>query len=176
MFAGLVKLSLGDQHSMILKQDGSVWSTGTVIGTGKSFRGTTNRFAQLIPSDATAVAAGSQYSMVLMKDGSVWTAGANLYGQLGDGSQINHATFTKVVSGSVTAIDAGAFHSMALKEDGSVWIAGSNEHGQLGDPSIEHQTTFVRLFQFASGADTHFIYRVSHFRITCYYFFVLVFC
>ena len=41
MLAVVVRLALGDQHSMILKQDGSVWSAGYneygQLGVGSAF-------------------------------------------------------------------------------------------------------------------------------------------
>ena len=53
-------------------------------------------FMQVISSGAQAVAAGNWHSMVLKLDGSFWGTGANLYGQLGDGSTVGTNTFVQV--------------------------------------------------------------------------------
>ena len=76
--------SLGSSHSMVLKQDGSVWGTGcNKYGQlGEGLTTDTRSFVQIIPSDAIAVATGNYYSMVLKQDGSVWATGRNTYGQL----------------------------------------------------------------------------------------------
>lgn len=78
MFAGYV----GVDHSIALKQDGSVWTTG-VDWYGQL--GVDNfTFEQVISGNAVALDAGIAHSVALMNDGSVWTTGLNRYGQLGD--------------------------------------------------------------------------------------------
>ena len=58
MLAGFVTLALGNHHSMILKQDGRVWSTGCnklgQLGAGAMLRSFNFVWASL--SDAKAVA------------------------------------------------------------------------------------------------------------------------
>ena len=77
IFVDFARLSLGDQHSIIVKLDGSVWSTGDnkygQLGTGATVDSYT--FVWSFTNDATAVAAGSFHSVVLKQDGSVWAAG-----------------------------------------------------------------------------------------------------
>ena len=91
MFAGFARLALCDQHSIILKQDGSVWSTGFnedgQLGDGSIIDKV--KFTHVFSGDAKAVAAGNDHSLVLKRDGSVWTTGQNVHGQLGDGSKEN---------------------------------------------------------------------------------------
>ena len=67
MLAGYAALSLGDQHSVVLQDDGSVWSTAiTLRGDVASLRGVTiEPFRQVIPSHASVAAAGIAFSMVL---------------------------------------------------------------------------------------------------------------
>ena len=67
MLAGsIVALALGDRHSMILKQDGSVWSTAmnsrdVMIPS----HNVSTHFVQTVSSSATAVDAGTSFSIVL---------------------------------------------------------------------------------------------------------------
>ena len=141
MLADVVRLALGDQHSMILKQDGSVWSTPIHL-RGLAYGD--NRFAQVILSGATAVAAGTGFSMVLKQDGSFWAMGRNYHGQLGDGTRMRQDKFffVQAIPGA-KAIAAGASHSMVLTQEGSVSLAGSNKYGQLGDGSkVVYMTKF----------------------------------
>ena len=64
--------------------------------------------------------------------------GANVYGQLGDGTT-NTAFFPEqIVASGVTAIAAGRQHSLFLKGDGSLWGIGWNYYGQLADGSLRN--------------------------------------
>ena len=90
----------GTTHSMVLKQDGSVWATGSndkgQLGDGSAT--SSHIFVKVIAGGAKAVAAGDGHqSMVLKNDGSVWAAGENHDGRLGDGSTTNRDSFVQVV-------------------------------------------------------------------------------
>ena len=132
-------VAAGGGHSMVLKQDGSVWSTGrNEFGQlGNGLKNGCKSFTLVISGHATAIAAGTKHSLVVMEDGGVWAAGVNQYGQLGDGSTYQRNTFVQVISGGAAVAAAGKDHSMVLKHDGSVWTAGFNGYGQLGaDPQL----------------------------------------
>ena len=149
MFSGveLAAAAGGEIHSMVLKQDGSVWAAGRNANgqLGDGSNADRNRFLKVIHFGVVGVAAGGYHSMVLKQDGSVWATGWNKYGQLGDGSATDCATYVQVVSGGAKAIGAGSRHSMMLKQDGSVWATGYNEYGQLGDGSKTNRNAFVEV-------------------------------
>ena len=152
-----VRLALGDQHSLILRQDASVWSTGYnehgQLGDGSTVDNF--EFVCTYLRDAKAVAAGNDHSMALKLDGSVWTSGRNAHGQLGDGSTIDKNAFVQVISSGSQAVYAGRDYSMVLKKDGSVWATGRNNHGQLGDKTTTSRQSFVPVFTgFSSSAKT----------------------
>lgn len=80
-----------------------------------------------------AVACGTGHSLILLNDGTVWGCGANEYGQLGDGTGVNHRIPVKIPGlMNITAIACGPNFSLALKKDGTVWGWGFNENGLLG--------------------------------------------
>ena len=158
-------VTAGGDHSMVLKQDGSVWATGWnqygQLGDGS--REQRVDYTQVVSSGATLVAAGSQHSLMLKLDGSVWSTGNNEYGQLGTGSTGNSLVFMQVILDGATSIAAGDFQSMVLKQDGSVWATGSNRQGiQFGDGSTEIKTTFVKLAIFGNGSLNHYVYLDSY--------------
>jgi hypothetical protein len=88
---------------------------------------------QIVASNVAAIAAGWHHSLFVKNDGSLWAMGANLSGQLGDGTYNQTNRPKQIVASNVTAIAAGYFHSLFLKSDGSLWAMGNNASGQLGD-------------------------------------------
>ena len=100
IFAEYGRLALGDQYSMILKQDGSVWSTAVVksgdTSSSRASRRAGKVFVQVIPSGARAVAAGNSFSLVVKKGGMLWATGRNYNGQHGDGTKLKKESHTFV--------------------------------------------------------------------------------
>ena len=102
----------GHAHSILVKEDGSVWTTGH-NAHGQLGDGTTtdqHSFVEVEFHGAKAVAAGYGTSMVLAYDGNVWAAGWNFYGQFGDGSTGFKKVFENVARlRKITASLAPAF-------------------------------------------------------------------
>lgn len=132
-----IQVSAGDNHSIALKNNGTVWTWGkndyAQLGDG-----TTNNSS--IPtqvggiSDVVQVSAGVCHSLVLKSDGSVYAWGDNSVGQLGNETVSRSAYPLKVVGlNNVVKILAGDYSSFAVKDDGTVYSWGSNANGQLGD-------------------------------------------
>ena len=103
------RLGLGNQHSIIVKRDGSVWSAGAndygQLGFGPPDGSL--KFVRTFVIGAKGVAVGDDHSMILKEDGSVWGTGQNVYGQLGDGSRIGKRAFVQVLSSDAVAVCAG---------------------------------------------------------------------
>ena len=147
-------VAAGDLHSIVLRIDGSVWTTGRnhhgQLGDGS----TADRkyYVKVMFSGAEDVAAGAYHSLVAQEDGSVWSTGGNDYGQLGDGSAADRTIYVKVVKGGAKAVAAGGRYSMMLKQDGSVWATGCNLSGQLGDGSTTNRNVFVEVISAGAKA------------------------
>ena len=140
ILAGLVGLAPGTFHTVLVRQDGSVWSTGVNSDVRSE------RFVQLIPNGATAAAAGNYYSMVLKEDGRVWVTGKNARGELSifGGSKTSMRTFSLVkIIVDAKVVAAGTYHSMILTQEGFVWVTGWNKYGQLGDGSTNDRNRFI---------------------------------
>jgi alpha-tubulin suppressor-like RCC1 family protein len=137
----VVKVSIGDSHTMILKSDGTLWATGSnfygELGDGT----TTGRSTpEQIMSGVSSVSAGSGFTMILKTDSTLWATGWNPYGQLGDGTTSSRLTPVLVMSGT-KAVSAGSSHTMIIKTDGTLWATGSNGQGQLGDGTTTDRNT-----------------------------------
>jgi hypothetical protein len=114
--AEVAAIAAGDNHSVALKQD------GTVVAWGDNSWGQTTVPAGL--SGVFAVAAGFQFTVALKSDGTIAAWGFNWDGE------------TDVPAGlaGVKAIAAGGGHSLALKTDGTVVAWGNNFIGQTAVP------------------------------------------
>ncbi|MBM4165070.1 MAG: tandem-95 repeat protein, partial [Lentisphaerae bacterium] len=149
--SGVTAIAAGDSHTVALKADGSVWAWGYNV-YGQLGNGTNT--ASYVPvqvsglsSGVTAIAAGGNHNVALKDDGTLWAWGFNMYGQLGDGTNINRRTPVQVsvLTNGVTAIAAGNTHTLALKADGSLWAWGDNAWYQLGDGSTTTRRTPVQV-------------------------------
>ena len=96
---------------MMLKQDGSVWTTGTNYVGQLGDQASQNRmaFKEVIAEGGVAIAAGVSHSIVLKEDGSLWATGRNYQGQLGDGTKVRKGTFVfvRMIPGA-NAVAAGS--------------------------------------------------------------------
>ncbi|MBF0621606.1 MAG: peptidylprolyl isomerase [Magnetococcales bacterium] len=129
-------------HSLLLKEDGSVWVWGN-NGIGQLGLGSDENIYQPTRlwslSDIAAIDAGDYFSAALDSAGYVWSWGHNQYGQLGLGSDVSKKLTPSKIStlSGVQAISVGSNYMLALKQDGTVWGWGRNDQGQLGqDPGI----------------------------------------
>ncbi len=153
VFPGIVigeitAVSAGASHSLVLMEDGSVYSWGAnsdgQLGTG----GTLESHVPVRVRDLTGsgylegivdIAAGNGFSLALAEDSTVYAWGTNDFGQLGDGTILPSSLPVRVVDSSgtsslsrIVAISAGSFGCLALDVSGGIWSWGSNREGALG--------------------------------------------
>jgi alpha-tubulin suppressor-like RCC1 family protein len=134
--SGMTAVACGEEHSLALKSDGTVWAWG-VNEYGQLGDGTKN--SHYTPAKVSGltnvidVAAGRFHSLALKTDGTVWGWGYNGQDELGDATTNEKNTPIKISNLSgIIAIAAGNAHSLALKSDGTVWSWGANYYGELG--------------------------------------------
>jgi alpha-tubulin suppressor-like RCC1 family protein len=138
--SNVVSVAGGDQHSLAVRSDGTVWAWGN-NGWGQLGNGTYTR--SLTPTqvsgltNVTAIAAGSLHNLALKADGTVWAWGFNYFGQVRIGPSGNRGNVLSPVPVAgltgITAVAAGGDTSFALKSDGTVWAWGYDGQGQLGN-------------------------------------------
>ena len=138
--SNIVSVDGGDQHSLALKSDGTVWAWGN-NGWGQLGDGGYTRSLTPIQvpglTNVTAIAAGSLHNLAVKSDGTVWAWGFNYFGQVrigksGDRGNVLSPTQVKGLAG-VTAVAAGGDTSFALKSDHTVWAWGYDGQGELGN-------------------------------------------
>ena len=130
-------LSLGDYHSGVIAQDGSLYMWG-VNDFGQIGDGTTkNRYKPTkILDHVVSVSLGDYYSGAITQDGSLYMWGSNVYGQIGDGTTEDRYKPTKILD-HVIAVSLQTGNSGAITQDGSLYMWGSNVYGEIGDGTEE---------------------------------------
>ncbi len=131
-----VKMSNGDNHTLAIKADGSLWGWGAndYYQLGLGVTGNKNTPQRIgTANDWVAVAASSYHSLALKADGTLWAWGENSVGQLGTNSTTDAMVPTQVgTATNWSKIAAGGLVSMAIKTDGTLWVWGDGVLG-FGD-------------------------------------------
>ncbi len=138
-------VSSGNEHSMILKTDDTLWAVG---GNAEGQLGNNSTDNALHPvkvmTEVKQVSANGTHTIILEKNGTLWAVGNNEFGQLGDGTTNDGWTPVKVkeknpgggVARAMTEVDqisAAGARTMIVKKNGSLWAVGFNRFGQMGD-------------------------------------------
>ncbi|MBN1630090.1 MAG: S-layer homology domain-containing protein [Thermoleophilia bacterium] len=142
-------ISVGGEHMLALKTDGSLWAWGGNSAGQLGDGTTTNRDEPIrigTETDWVAVSAGHSYSLALKGDGTLWSWGYNSDAQLGDGTREDkHVPGRVGISNKWRAVTAGYAHSMAVQADGTLWAWGDGSVGQLGDGTTERRRVPTRV-------------------------------
>ncbi|KAH7689591.1 CBR-RAN-3 protein, partial [Aphelenchoides avenae] len=145
----LVQVIAGGVHSLVLSEDGTVYTCGinekgTVPAKGLAPEETTDKFTEIeFPKQIKALgkivqlAAGASFSAALTEKGSV-VAWGNLRDESGDVtvhhllSEMQKSPVTIVQKEKIVKIAAGENHLVMLNVDGELLTFGEGSHGQLG--------------------------------------------
>lgn len=155
----LVALAAGEDHSLALGEDGSVWAFGANhhgqlgIGTAAAPSGMVE--VKGLPP-VLAVGAGQSHSVALDRGGGVWAWGGNEFGQLGRSPGGGSPSPVKVAGlADMVSLSVGWRHTLALKRDGTVWQWGGVESAPKGGPPVSARTHQVaglpRITMVAAG-------------------------
>ncbi|PKL91197.1 MAG: hypothetical protein CVV21_08260 [Candidatus Goldiibacteriota bacterium HGW-Goldbacteria-1] len=144
IFKDVKQVSCGGNHTLILKNDGSLWGAGSnnygclgkknIIKTDKPVR---------IMDGVKFIACGFGSSYVVKDNNTLWACGNNRYGQLGTGDYENRDFFVKVKD-DVKTVSAGYGHTLVITNDSFLWAAGSNQNGELGLPDNKAVNIFEK--------------------------------
>lgn len=130
-------LGAGLLHSLAIESDGSlhVWGFGGGgrLGTGSTDNLATPAALAGLPPSRSAAGGRGQSLAVAASDGQVFGWGANICGEVGDGTASPRPEPVRSSLSGAVRVAASFDHSHALRADGSVWSWGCNTDGQLGD-------------------------------------------
>jgi len=147
----LLSISAGEDHTVAVKTDGSLWAWGTnrygSIGDGTTIdRSSPTRIGA--NTDWVYASAGYSHTVAVRTDGSLWAWGLNEWSQLGDGTVSASLVPFRVAGGPEqgwASVSAGREHTMAVGNDGSLWAWGRNLAGHLGDGTTTNRHVPTRI-------------------------------
>src|SRR3990167_8799299 len=132
----VIAVSAGAVHSLFLRQDGTVWQSGSV--STKFFE---NIPFQISLPEITQISCGTDHSLFLDSQMIVWVNGNNELGKLGIGAEADIRIDSPVMISTlppIVSISAGPSHSLFLDVDGSAWVSGGCDPYAMDDqPMVE---------------------------------------
>jgi len=147
--SGVTAIAAGDQHSLALKSDGTMWGWGN---NDYGQLGDSTQVQRNLPvqvhglANVTGISAALYTSFAIRADSTAWSWGANSSGILGDGSSgTRHVPGQVAILSGVVNIFAGTFHCMAIRSDGTAWAWGDNGSFQLGDGTQTDRYTPIQV-------------------------------
>jgi alpha-tubulin suppressor-like RCC1 family protein len=131
--SGVKAIAAGADHSLFIKEDGSLWGMGS-NGNGRLGTGDSNDRSlpvMIVSSDVQSVAAGYSHSLFIKEDGSLWGMGRNHAGRLGDGTAQDRFEPVRIFESGVVRIASGSTSSHSL-------ILAKNMGDDDGDGLVNH--------------------------------------
>ena len=132
------QVACGSTHTMIVKNDGTVWGCGEneegELGISSTAQKTTFTQATTNVSDVKQISCGYNYTMMLKNDDRLWACGTNHWGQIGLRDSTENRTkltFTLITS-PVAKVYCGPTHSYIITNEGILQATGYDNYGQLG--------------------------------------------
>jgi len=155
--SGVVSIVGGGNHTCALTSAGGVQCWGAnasgQLGDGTFVDRTTPTDVVGLSSGVKALFGGVVHTCALMAAGGAKCWGANLDGQLGDGTKTTSPIPVDVVglAAKTKTLVAGLAHSCALSTGGGVQCWGSNVYGQIGDGTNTQRSTPTDVVGLISG-------------------------
>ena len=166
-------LDAGSYYTLSIHPDGTLWAWGLndvgELGDGTYTNqstpvqiGTDTNWRSVSASGGTGVGNGKgEHVLAVRTDGTLWGWGANIAGQVGDGTTITRSSPVRI--GTATnwqSVSAGGYFSLALRTDGTLWTWGRNIYGQVGDGTTNIHTSPIQVgtvttWQSISAGDDH---------------------
>jgi alpha-tubulin suppressor-like RCC1 family protein len=137
---GIVAISAGHSHSLLLNSQGQVLSCGHNVDGQLGLGDDEDHYTPTLieeSKDIVAISAGHSHSLILDGKGRVFSFGNNYHGELGLGDEELENQETPVLiefleDEFIISISAGGSHSLVLTSRGLVFAFGSNLDGRLG--------------------------------------------
>jgi len=165
-FTNWCQVSAGSNHSLGLRQSGTVWAWGSNLQGRLGDNSITTRSSPVSVvggfTNWCQVSAGHAHSLGVRTGGTAWAWGNNNVGRLGDNTIVSKSSPVSVVGGFTNwcQVSAGYAHSLGVRTGGTAWAWGCNAQGQLGDNTTVSKSSpvsvvggFTDWCQISAGAN-----------------------
>ena len=136
------KVFAGENHTLAVKTDGTLWSWGS-NSNGQLGQNIATNAPRSSPVQVGSlrnrlnIASGGTYSIAVKTDGTLWAWGNNTNGQLGTSNTTQYSSPVQVGTLTnwlkiYTGESSSGQSTLAIKRDGTLWAWGLNTSGQLG--------------------------------------------
>lgn len=159
-------MSAHGNHSIAIKNDGTLWAWGYNYNGQLGNESTLNSTVPIqigTENNWYRISAGYLHSTAIKNDGTLWTWGDNTNGKLGDGTTIQRNSPVQIgLDTDWAEVSASNGHNLAIKNDGTLWAWGYNASGQIGDGTTETKYSPI---QIGVANDWHLISAGNSFSI-----------
>lgn len=141
-----VKIASGEQHTIAIADDGTLWGWGSNTSGELGLGNTTNVSTPTqigTDNNWVDISCGAYHSMALKSNNTFYTWGYNNKGQCGNGTTTN--VLTPFSPGTANKIDAGGYTSFIIETGGQLSACGENANGQYGDGQNSNFIAFGRV-------------------------------
>jgi alpha-tubulin suppressor-like RCC1 family protein len=164
---GIRSIAAGFDHSLVFKNDGTLWSCGAntagQLGDSTFTNNTVPKVVRLAPVNIRSISAAGNSSFAITTDdnGTLWDWGFNSQGQLGNGTTANRS-YPGLIMTDVQSVGSGSYatqsnHTLFLKNNGSLFACGINEMGQMANGTASTTSQLVPLQVISGGVRTIFV-------------------
>uniref|UniRef100_A0A0G4H481 HYR domain-containing protein n=1 Tax=Chromera velia CCMP2878 TaxID=1169474 RepID=A0A0G4H481_9ALVE len=144
---GVSAVSAGYGHSLLVDENGDVWSTGDG-GQGQLGHGNTDSLDTWTKitslSNVAKICTGDNHSGALTTSGDLYMWGNGNNGRLGTGNSAVQNT-PQYIMGSVADLQCGMRHTVVLDTSGDVYTFGRGAQGALGHGDLNNQNSPTKI-------------------------------
>jgi alpha-tubulin suppressor-like RCC1 family protein len=165
------QIAAGVQNSFVVKDDNTLWATGT--NAGRFGNGSSTAFTKLtqISTGIASVSTGYAHTLFLKTDGTLLGSGDSYYYQsggyvYGPPNYSSYVLTPNTLATAVKAAAAGGYHTLYIKADNTLWGFGANDSSQVGAAESSNIRTAVQIATdvklFAGGGRSTFYTKSSN--------------